>query len=911
MLNFISYDLSCQTEKVDHLLFSVKLDSALNLLQAGKISESIVCAKSIQDRIDHSDSASYRLLVRVYDIIGRASYNQMEFDASKKFLDSCVYYTKIVFGENSSEYRMNFINSMRAAIKMHQYDKAIKGGNEIIASCKKSKDYDKIIAAYGLLIEAYQNEKQFYEIEECINSANEVLGKFFINAKDRYRYYAILFNYYRKSDLHNLAVLAIDSAIAIANELNEHLKIDETINNKANLFFDMGDFNQAEIYYLDYIGRVGENNLRYLNALRQYGMIQFLRKDYFLADSVFNLILNYISLNKADTKQENAYLQCFSWASCHYLENSISWKNNSKIKLGIKRIDSIMNLEVKNTFNEELMQTLKLSQFMYAAISKSERAKDYLNELVQYKKVQFDQKIAMLSEAESRSFLSVEKVNDLNLLFQFHDDSLFSINMKKLLCEVAVNLKNVDLNNNSNFNRYLHTVSDSMNMAYKDLRDKYYDDLNSSNITQRNRDLKMLELHEKEILRSPKYLSFRKKVLFNFDSLRSSLKDGELVIDFFRHNGKFNIKDTSFSSNVHYIAIAIHKDYSYPLIFNIADEQELIKVINKKSAVGLSNNSMLSSRGKSFGLVPRKNNIKSLYELLIKPIVSEFDSVSTIYFSTTGVLNSVNLRAIKTNGANYLMDEYSLVQFLSISRILEYKKRINESVGSALLVGGVDYGISKFDKQDQDWNYLNSTKDEINEINQLLLDHKVNNVSLLEGMNASERSVSELLHHANSPSIIHIATHGYFNNNVASTNSYSYDPLVNNGLVLAGVNSYDSTLNNRLNDGYYTSREIVRLDLFNTRFVALTACLSGLGDYLNNNESYYGLMRAFYIAGVQSALVSLWSVPDLATKELIVEFYNYWFNQKINPNVALSLAQQKLRKKYEDPYNWSGFILVN
>ena len=109
-------------------------------------------------------------------------------------------------------------------------------------------------------------------------------------------------------------------------------------------------------------------------------------------------------------------------------------------------------------------------------------------------------------------------------------------------------------------------------------------------------------------------------------------------------------------------------------------------------------------------------------------------------------------------------------------------------------------------------------------------------------------------------------------------------------------------------DGILRADEIAKLDLNGCRLVVLSACQTGLGEY--NSEGVYGLQRAFKLAGVQSVLMSLWSVDDKATAELMTEFYRNLITGQ-EPDEALVVAQRALREKGYSPDKWAAFVLLN
>jgi len=174
--------------------------------------------------------------------------------------------------------------------------------------------------------------------------------------------------------------------------------------------------------------------------------------------------------------------------------------------------------------------------------------------------------------------------------------------------------------------------------------------------------------------------------------------------------------------------------------------------------------------------------------------------------------------------------------------------------------------------------------------------------------------------------ILHIATHGFafpeynFSDSTISKNSlrytyrYSNNPMVRSGLILAGGNwawtgSDTLTKMGALQNGILTALEVSQLNLKKTKLVVLSACETGLGK-IEGSEGTFGLKRGFKLAGVEQLIVSLWSVPDEETMELMTYFYTYLSNT-LNPVSSFEKAQKDMRNKYPNhPEKWAGFVLV-
>jgi CHAT domain-containing protein len=71
-----------------------------------------------------------------------------------------------------------------------------------------------------------------------------------------------------------------------------------------------------------------------------------------------------------------------------------------------------------------------------------------------------------------------------------------------------------------------------------------------------------------------------------------------------------------------------------------------------------------------------------------------------------------------------------------------------------------------------------------------------------------------------------------------------------------------------------------------------------------------GLQRAFKKAGVSTIIMSLWEVSDIATSYFMQQFYKSLFITK-SKSKAFIQAQQQTKEKFEDPYYWASFIMLD
>jgi len=113
-------------------------------------------------------------------------------------------------------------------------------------------------------------------------------------------------------------------------------------------------------------------------------------------------------------------------------------------------------------------------------------------------------------------------------------------------------------------------------------------------------------------------------------------------------------------------------------------------------------------------------------------------------------------------------------------------------------------------------------------------------------------------------------------------------------------------------DGFLTLGEIMN-SRFNARLVVLSACETGLGE-MSYSEGVTGLTRAVMYAGSAAAVVSLWSVADEGTKDLMIRFYDGLIRKGMPKVAALRAAKMELLKDtkestFSHPFFWSAFVM--
>jgi CHAT domain-containing protein/Tfp pilus assembly protein PilF len=336
---------------------------------------------------------------------------------------------------------------------------------------------------------------------------------------------------------------------------------------------------------------------------------------------------------------------------------------------------------------------------------------------------------------------------------------------------------------------------------------------------------------------------------------------------------------------------------------------------------------------------PTRRDVKQLARIVDEKIMGPARSIlgempgetRRLLIAPDGVLNLIPFAALVDERDRYLVERYAIT-YLTSGRDLLRLRTSEPSKNAPLVVANPLFGkaaavAAQADQHSGDsgnhagdqgqaitdptrifFQALPGTKHEAQSIKAMLPDAVV----LMR-----EEATEAVLKKASAPRILHIATHGFFLNDpettLAENTTRLYrrtarieNPLLRSGLALAGVNER----RNGDDDGVLTAMEAASLDLRGTSLVVLSACDTGVGE-VKNGEGVYGLRRALVLAGSETQVMSLWSVPDKEMRSLMAGYYTRLLKGEGRGEALRQIELEMLKDaKLRHPYYWASFIQV-
>ncbi len=295
---------------------------------------------------------------------------------------------------------------------------------------------------------------------------------------------------------------------------------------------------------------------------------------------------------------------------------------------------------------------------------------------------------------------------------------------------------------------------------------------------------------------------------------------------------------------------------------------------------------------------------RALDELVMRPVRQLVGNVRHLFISPDGALDVVPFAAMVDEHGHYLVDAWH-ISYLSSGRDLLRPKGLAPRSNSVVIAnpsfGGTDTSSGGFGLHAGPLQY---TEEEGRRV--------AGSLDRGELWLQAAASKSALMQ-VKGPQVLHIATHGFFLDDVQASSGPARDffrtdtkeipanPLLRSGLALAGANVPGG-------EGFLTALEASSLDLWGTKLVVLSACDTGVGE-IRNGEGVFGLRRAFTMAGAASLVMSLWRVDDEGTRDLMTAYYAGLARGEGRAealrNVQLTMSHSP---NYGDPWHWASFV---
>ena len=433
------------------------------------------------------------------------------------------------------------------------------------------------------------------------------------------------------------------------------------------------------------------------------------------------------------------------------------------------------------------------------------------------------------------------------------------------------------------------------------------------NLKNKNIEKEIDELYRVLRLKNQNNQSLEQILTMSWRNVQEKMNDNDVAIEFL------------LSSDSTIIANCLRKEWSEPKYLLLCKRDDLFKLINN---------------------INQLYNSTIIWDLIWEKVfkLANINSGDNVYFSPIDILSQINIESALDNSNHIISEKYNIMRVSSTKYIFNSNSNNKSLWLTCVLYGGLNYDcdvdmintveqnnsiIDSLSLERGRFDYLPGTKKEVDSIETIIMnkDFPYRSVKKYHGNNGTELSFRKLSE--NVPQILHLSTHSYYikpseaemkkyimteTEKLVQLNNFNNPDMIDyglnrTGLLLSGAKkTLEQKANNTTNDGILTAKEISEIDLKGTTLVVLSSCQSGLGTITYDGVS--GLQRGFKMAGVDTIIMSLWNVDDYATSFMMIHFYQE-FLRTGSKYKSFRFAQSKVKEKYQNPYYWASFIMLD
>ncbi len=801
------------------------------------------------------------ILVLIYNLLGSTYYMINDFDHAHIYFNTARSIQLIEMGEkniNSVSYYNNIGGIYSAKgnynLAIEYYKKALLIAKEVM------EPYNQQIAiSYIKMGIAYKKMKKYEQAIMCNDSALNVLA---LKLGEKHRLAAMVFNnkgniYFELNREFNNALENYNKALEIKKTLygKNHPQISSSYHNIGELYAKNNNYKQALNYYQKAIHNnvIGFNDLDpYINPTlenvldKKYLLISLLEKG--------SIFLKYYKSETFHVDELKAALNTFNLAS-DLLDDT--------------RIDF-----------EQVGSKLLLAKISYEIYKKGTECSLLLYRLTNEQKY------------KEQSFIFSEK-NKVAVLYESITDAkakkFSNVPDSLIIKENKLNKSMVSLD--TKLKKYKLKKEENDSKKINDLEEQYF--------AHKINHQKLIQEIE---LKYPNYYQLKlQKDIVSISDLQKDFDNNSVLLEYL-------IADNSI------FIYSISKDEFD--VFEIKIDSLFNQVISRFNK-NIKKRSLIKKSNKEQFI----KDSHLLYSILIEPVKSRLNHKDKLIIIPEGLISFLPFESLiifpkvdeDFNKQKYLITQYSISYHYSATLFHQNNQSKNLFTNESF----VGFAPVFFDENHNN-NIISTNRSFLDTLNTnydleaivargnkflLLPESEKEIIDITDEFNKLNHSAKkylrseateELLKSIKRCKFLHIATHGFFNE----------DNPEFSGIALSQPMD---TLSEE--DGILYSNEIYNLDI-ESDLIVLSSCESGSGKLING-EGIMAITRGFLYIGIPNIVYSLWKISDKNTNYLMVEFYRNILSGKPYAE-ALRNAKLKMinQKPMASPYYWSAFLQI-